>query len=157
MKNLKVAKIIKQISENQFVIELTDVDDKSVVDRVKIAHDYVEFSGNSLMFTDTNTCPLLEGQTIGNAISILSEVQLSIYDFYQVILPYLNEHKYLQKEHALCLDSNGKYNYCNNGTWVFRYYDENTKQTMYKVRLNNESEYSTVTKDFYKQFIESNL
>lgn len=159
MQKIKTAKIIEQKSLNTFVIELQEEDELETVNQIKVQHDYVEFIGNTMLFTDWEKCPLIEGHSTANAISFRNFVQIPIYGFYKFVLPFLNKHKYLQPEHVLQLlkDSNGNdiegrfnYNYCNT---IFKFYDSEKKQYMYAVQLEGESEHSIVTSEFYNTFV----
>lgn len=158
------AKIVQQLTKNTFIIELEEQDDLQIVDEIQIEHDYVKFSGNYSIFVNWEKCSLIEQNDIKtNFISLRNTVQIPIYGFYKVVLPMLNNNKYLQPSHVLQPSRNSKgeiiqnsinYSYCNT---VFKYYDKEKSSYMYYVKMENETEYNIVTEKFYKKFIEPSL
>lgn len=105
--------IIKQLSEDEFVIKMDDYDlDRH--DSVRIAHDYVQFS--SPVTIDIKQPqdwePYGRFKSIArNLIHSYSDIQISIRDFVKVILPFLNNSKYCQEAHLTNEDGTPKYNY----------------------------------------------
>lgn len=160
MKKMQKAQIVEQLSDTKFVIELTPENELQAVDQFAINHDFVEFSGSSLLFTDMTKCELLKNQSVSNCISLRNTVQIPIYGFFKVILPLLNSNKYLQPEHVLQpvkdeygIEIPGRFNYDYTNA-IFKFFNRETNQFMYAVKLEGEADYNIVTAKFYKEFIE---
>lgn len=163
MKKAKYFRIIEQLDTDKFVVELNETDELPNVRNVKVQHDYVEIEGVTSMFIDHDKCSLIQGHVCANVVSHVCSIQIPILPFYQVVLPYLNNHKYLKPEHVFSprFDDNNRpipnsfnYDYSNS---IFRIYDSNRKEYMYHVRLKGETEFNVVTEKFYKTYIESTL
>lgn len=112
MTNIKITKYLGINPDNnkaQYVIEVpTDYDYKynPSIDEVKIAHDYVEFRGSVIigMTQDSKTgnFPHIPKGVKGfgsNNLCIEGSLQFDIRSMIDIVLPYLNSHKYLQQEH----------------------------------------------------------
>lgn len=105
--------IIKQLSEDEFVIKMDDYDlDRQ--DSVRIAHDYVQFS--SPITIDIKQPqdwePYGRFKSIArNLIHGYSDIQISIRGFVKVVLPFLNNSKYCQEAHITNEDGTPRYNY----------------------------------------------
>lgn len=140
--NYKQLRVLK-IEGDIVTAKLVDIDTQSYSERIEIAHDYVRFSGN---------CSLREynGSTVN--IPIYSQVSFNIYDFYKFVLPFLNNHEYLQKEHTEILNDRGKINYAYLPC-VIQFFDTETKTHKVAMRAENEAEFTIVSYEFYKQFI----
>lgn len=105
--------IIKQLSEDEFVIKMDDYD-LNKHDSVRIAHDYVQFS--SPVTIDIKQPqdwePYGRFKSIArNLIHSYSDIQISIRDFIKVILPFLNNSKYCKEAHLTNEDGTPRYNY----------------------------------------------
>ena len=105
--------IIKQLSEDEFVIKMDDYDlDKH--DVVRIAHDYVQFSSPVTIDIKQpqDWTPYGRFKSIAsNLIHGYSDIQISIRDFVKVVLPFLNNSKYCQESHITEEDGTPRYNY----------------------------------------------
>mgnify|MGYP003429979544 FL=1 len=107
--------IIKQLSEDEFVIKMDDYDlDKH--DSVRIAHDYVQFSGRTYINIEGPDAlkPYGKFKSIAsNIMGYYTDLQIPIRQFIKVILPFLNNSKYCQEAHITNEDGTPKYNYSN--------------------------------------------
>ncbi len=95
-------KIIQQIDEDTFVISLKGEDrKKDVVDRIIVAHDYVRFRSTDCLSTAGGGMPTLYGPHAfcANNISIPVDCTIDIKAMQNIVLPFLQKHKYLQPEH----------------------------------------------------------
>lgn len=105
--------IIKQLSEDEFVIKMDDYDlDRH--DSVRIAHDYVQFSGRTYMNVKASTDWKPYGKfksVASNIMGYYTDLQIPIRQFIKVILPFLNNSKYCQEAHITNEDGTPKYNY----------------------------------------------
>ena len=142
-------KIIKQISDTVFEVELEEYDNSDVFE-FSIQHDYIGFKGNNHLSTKNGT--ILRNNT--NYISFQNYVQIPIRTFSQVIMDQLKEHSFLQPEHLITKDNEPKYSYYNK---IVRYYDACRKCYMIAICLKGESEFNCVTEQFYNRFIKPNL
>lgn len=105
--------IIKQLSEDEFVIKMDDYDLRKH-DAVRIAHDYVQFySPTTIDIKQPQDWePYGKFKSIArNLIHSYSDIQISIRDFVKVILPFLNNSEYCQEAHLTNEDGTPKYNY----------------------------------------------
>lgn len=105
-------RVIKQLSEDEFVIKL-DESDLRTEKRVVIAHDYVQFGANMGLEVASNADFQLKGKfaTCANWIKGYFNVQIGIRSFIKVILPHLLESKYCQIEHLEDAKGNQLYNW----------------------------------------------
>lgn len=105
--------IIKQLSEDEFVIKMDDYDlDRH--DSVRIAHDYVQFSGRTYMNVEESTDWKPYGKfksVASNIMGYYADLQIPIRRFIKVILPFLNNNKYCQEAHITTEDGTLRYNY----------------------------------------------
>ena len=105
--------IIKQLSEDEFVIKMDDYDlDRH--DSVRIAHDYVQFSGRTHMNVEAPEAwkPYGKFKSIAsNILGYYTDLQIPIRQFIKVVLPFLNNSKYCQEAHITNEDGAPKYNY----------------------------------------------
>ena len=105
--------IIKQLSEDEFVIKMDDYDlDRH--DAVRIAHDYVQFSGKTYMNVEApkDWKPYGKFKSIAsNILGYYTDLQIPIRQFIKVVLPFLNNSKYCQEAHVTNEDGTPKYDY----------------------------------------------
>ena len=105
--------IIKQLSEDEFVIKMDDYDlDRQ--DSVRIAHDYVQFSGKTYMNVETSLDWRPYGKfksVAANIMGYYTDLQIPIRQFIKIVLPFLNNSKYCQEAHITNEDGTPKYNY----------------------------------------------
>lgn len=105
--------IIKQLSEDEFVIKMDDYD-LDRLDSVRIAHDYVQFSGRTYMNVEApkDWKPYGKFKSIAsNILSYYTDLQIPIRQFIKVVLPFLNNSKYCQEAHITNEDGTPKYDY----------------------------------------------
>lgn len=104
-------KIVKQLSEDEFVLKMED-SDLTELTKVKVAHDYVQIDaqmGLQIDKTDSNWTPYGKFASIAsNWIKGYFTTQISIRPFVKVLLPLFNKNKYCQEEHLI---QDGKPNY----------------------------------------------
>ena len=107
--------IIKQLSEDEFVIKMDDYDlDRQ--DSVRIAHDYVQFSGRTYMNVEASEDlkPYGKFKSIAsNIMGYYTDLQIPIRQFIKVVLPFLHKSKYCQEAHITNEDGTPRYNYSN--------------------------------------------
>lgn len=103
-------KVIEQLSEDKFVIQLEECDLEKEK-RVVVAHDYVQFGANVGLMLDpkANWRPTGKFATCANWIKGYFHVQIGIRPFVKVILPHLLSNKYCKEEHLI--DEAGNLNY----------------------------------------------
>lgn len=105
--------IIKQLSNDVFIVQMEqrDLDQER---HIIVAHDYVRFIGNGGIQSDSH-CESLTGpyKRCSNWICAQHETTIGIRDMIQVVLPFLNKHKYCQKEHLLYEDGTPAYTWDN--------------------------------------------
>ena len=104
-------KVIEQLSEDKFVIQLEECDLEKEK-RVVVAHDYVQFGANMGLMLDPKANWHPTGKFAGIAANWINgyfNVQIGIRPFIKVILPHLLSHKYCQEEHLT--DEAGNLNY----------------------------------------------
>lgn len=170
---MQEAKIIDYLGENKFVVIIPPkVYDKNPdFDEVIVAHDYVMFGGSCNFQMDRKpdgTYPYENTVGASNWISSHAYLQIGIREMIDVILPFLNNHEYLQKEHLKDreYDSDDKYYemyglteprykkgdqypaYASAGTVM--YTDPETKERMVKFRRSGSASYETVTLKTYQ-------
>lgn len=108
--------IIKQLSEDEFVIKMDDYDlDRH--DSIRIAHDYVQFSGRTYMNIEGPDAlkPYGKFKSIAsNIMGYYTDLQIPIRQFIKVVLPFLNNSKYCREDHITNEDGTPKYDYHDN-------------------------------------------
>lgn len=139
-------KVIKQLSEDEFVIKLDNYDLKTEK-RIVIAHDYVQFSGNSGLEIDSSAGFQPKGKfaTCANWIKGYFNVQINIRSFIKVILPHLLESEYCQESHLVDEKGNPLYN------WDSRpiiFHKENKDVIAFKMKDGN---YTIIPYEAYTQ------
>lgn len=138
-------RIIKQLSEDQFVIKMDESDLKEY-SSMRMAHDYVEFTDNMGLTTEGNVQLYGKYASCANWIKCLHTVHIPIRNLIKVVLPFLNKHKYCQKEHLLCDDGTQNYIYpCD----PLFYYTEDGKQVI--AFQDEDGEYITIPFQAYQQ------
>lgn len=171
-------KIIDYLGENKFVLllpEEKEYDGNPGIDNIQVAHDYVRFTGNShFQLTpkagdrDYNWNPRRRGAC--NWISSSASVTIGIRDMIDIVMPYLNKHEYLQKDHIkdrvhvkddeyfrqYDLDKprylkGEKYPaYAYTGA-IIEYYDKEAKERMVSFRRNGSDTWNTVTFNLFEE------
>lgn len=105
--------ITKQLSEDEFVIKMDDYD-LNRQDSIRLAHDYVQFSGRTYMNIETPEAwkPYGKFKSIAsNILEYYTDLQIPIRQLIKVVLPFLNNSKYCQETHITNEDGTPKYNY----------------------------------------------
>jgi len=133
-------KIIGQSDDKTFVIQLEEQDSlglpyiKEV--GVNIVHDYIAFDGFTYYLANIN-----HGQ-----LPIHTHFQIPIRSFQQVILPLLNETKYLKDEHFdIDEDDHMRYDDCNEAI----FFNENGRQ-MVAFKMKGDKIFSKITRKTYE-------
>ena len=138
--------IIKQLSEDEFVIKMDDYDLRKH-DAVRIAHDYVQFySPTTIEIKHPQDWePYGRFKSIAiNQIHSYTDIQIPIRDFVKVVLPFLNNSKFCQEAHITNEDGTPRYNY--QGTTPLVTISEN--KTLVHIRQEN-GEYYSMPIDVY--------
>lgn len=149
-------KVIKQLSEDEFVIKMEDCD-LCKADRVTIAHDYVLFGANMGLMLDEKADWRPTGKftsAFSNWIRGYFNVQINIRSFIKIVLPHLLSNKYCQKEHLTDEKGNLNYNW-DNTPLIFTDDDK----TMVAIKLDD-GNYATIPHEIYvqiKKTIKDNL
>lgn len=117
---------------------------------ITIAHDYVRFSGiMSIQQTrkEDGSYPVLKTRGATNWIHGTGDITISIRDMYDVILPMLNKHKYLQAAHFKTRNEGTDEAYppyaCE--ACILQYFDDKSNQYMVTFRRRGEIVWETVT------------
>lgn len=161
-------KLIKDLGNNQFIIEaLPDKKGKYRDGKISIAHDYVAIKSHSYFQNENNSI---------SSIPYSSSIQLPIRSWIQVILPLLNNHKYLQQDHIKDREHDSDdayfeqykldkprwkkgdlypgYSYQNQ---VIEYYDKDKECYMVAVLEVDQKVFNHVTLEFFNKYIKDNL
>lgn len=140
-------KVIKQLSEDEFVIKMEDCDlDKE--SRMTIAHDYVQFGANMGLTLDPKADwrPTGKFAYVGsNWIKGYFHVQIGIRTFIKVVLPQLLTNEYCQEEHLGDAEGNLKYNW-NSTPLIFT----DKGKTMVALK-SNDGNYTIIPHESYMQ------
>lgn len=132
-------KFIKQLSDNQFIVEMDERDlDRDV--RIKIVHDYVQIDGQDWHCEDYQIQgPYGCANVVHNRASIQIPIRVA-----QDILKTISDNKYLQESHLVDCDNKprylyhrGIYRYCKNG------------KNMVAIMDNNTGEFTHISEDVY--------
>lgn len=132
-------KFIKQVSDNQFIVEM----DKSDLDKdihIKIAHDYLQIDGRDFHCEDYQ----IKGPYgLANVVRNHSSIQIPIRAA-QDILKTISDDKYLQESHLTGVDNVPRYlydqciyHYCKNG------------KSMIAIMDNKTGEFTHISEDVY--------
>ena len=166
------AKIIGKTEDGNFIIDLKDKDSDAnpVLEILTVAHDYVMIQGLCSLQIDMSKTDVKSEYGIRNWVRAEGSIQIGIREFQEIILPYLNNHKYLQPEHI----SNRTYTeddkyykdynldkprylkgdeypaYAYNACSI-RWYDESTKTYMVTFRRVGSNVNETVTLELFEQ------
>lgn len=140
-------KVIKQLSEDEFVIKMEncDLDQES---RMTIAHDYVQFGANVGLMLDPKADWRPTGRFAGvfsNWIKGYFHVQIGIRSFIKVVLPQLLKNEYCQEEHLTNADGALNYNW---NTTPLIFTDEG--KTMVALK-SNDGNYTIIPHESYMQ------
>jgi hypothetical protein len=95
-------KITKQISENEFVINLGEEPVNGNNTRIVVAHDYVNFFKSGTIYAEIDSSiPSFYGKhtMCSNVINVPISCQINIAEFGGMILPMLNARKEMEFEH----------------------------------------------------------
>lgn len=132
-------KFIKQLSDNQFVVEMDKHDlDKDL--RIKIAHDYLQIDGRDFHCENYQIKgPYGFANVVHNHASIQIPIRAA-----QDILKTISDDKYLQESHLIDVDNVSRYlhdrciyHYYKNGKW------------MVAIMNNNTGEFTHISEDVY--------
>ena len=139
--------IIKQLSDDVFIVQMEqcDLNQERVI---IVAHDYVRFIDNSGIQTDIH-CDKLTGPYMrcGNWIKARHETTIGIRDMIQFVLPFLNNHKYCQKEHLLYQDGSPNYTW---GNIPIFFYEDGVRKVA--VRGEGTTETVIMTEEEYNNY-----
>ena len=140
-------KIIEQLSEDKFVIQMEECDLEKEK-RIVVAHDYVQFGANTGIMLDPSANWHPTGKFAGvasNWINGYFNVQIGIRPFIKVVLPHLLSHKYCQEEHLT--DEAGNLNY--NWTSIPLIINKEGKSLV--ALKGNDGEYTLIPHEAYMQ------
>ena len=96
-------KVIKQLSEDQFVVQMEECD-LITEKRMVVAHDYVQFGANMGIMLDSKADWHPYGKFAGiasNWIKHYTDVQIGIRTFIKVVLPHLLNNKNCKESHLV--------------------------------------------------------
>lgn len=168
MNNLKV---VDQLSEDKIVVQLSPGTKDGQT--LKIVHDYIEIAGSTVLYCEPfyREKPLygLAKNCCSNIIYINTSVQVPIRSAQQVLLPLLNNNKYLQSEHLADREysEDDKYfaqkdlkepRYKKGDKYTaYSYYDQKVHYykdgiPMVAVLMSGESVFNHVTLEFYNKY-----
>lgn len=143
-------KILEELGNNKFIVEIPNNDMPSSTTELVVAHDYIGFKNTTYTNNKDGSCNF--------NIRIPQYIQIGIREIIDIILPLLNNHKYCQQEHLKYTNKEGKI--VDNYTWatdVIGYYNSELNQYMYAVRMPNETTFNHVTEEFFNKWIKPNL
>ena len=138
-------KIVEQLSEDKFVIQMEDSDLKKNLN-IGVAHDYVEFDQTMGITTAEGLTVSGKFASCANWINARFDIQIDIRAMVDFVLPFLNSHKYCQKDHLKTSD--GKNNYCFSNSLI-TYFDKESETPMVAIRTEGEAKYSIMSKKAY--------
>jgi hypothetical protein len=165
-------KIIEQISDNQFVIELEDKALKIKGKQLKIMHDYVQVSGIYPIWAagDADKVPFTGPHSVAaNTVNVPMTVQIGIRSMIKTVIPLLKDHEYLQEEHiadrTYTEDSSAERGFKKGDIYtaysyydqIVEYYDGKARQSMVAVIMAGEKKPNHVTLEFFNKFIRPTL
>ena len=167
-------KIIQQLNETDFVIRVDR--NETITKQIAVAHDYIQFFGGTTLHTEHGMTIQHSPNFSSNTLFVPVTLQFDIRSAQKVILPFLQNHKYLQPEHLADRSHHEDDPYFMNvgaskPRWkkgdlypayaysnaVICYYDSEKKTAMVAVRLAGEAEYNHVSRTFFEKFIKPNL
>lgn len=140
-------KVIEQLSEDKFVIQLEECDLQKEK-RIVVAHDYVQFGANMGLMLDPKAdwCPTGKFASVAsNWIKGYFNVQIGIRPFIKVVLPHLLSNKYCKEEHLIDEKGNINYNY---STFPIIFSKDGNTMVAFK---QNDGDYTIIPHDAYMQ------
>lgn len=137
-------KFIKQLNENQFIVELDKDDIDSVIPRVIVAHDYVSFVSRDWHCTNLQ---ITGPHGISNVVHNKATVQIPI-RVAQDMLRTITQKEYLQKKHLFYKD--GKLAYLNEGKYGMYKYRTDDGVDMIAVESPKTGEFTHIPLDVYE-------
>lgn len=134
-------KFIKQLSDNQFIVEMEKEDlDKDI--RIKIVHDYVQIDGRDWHCEDYQVSgPYGYANVVRNRASIQIPIRVA-----QDILKTISDDEYLQESHLVDCNNEPRYLY-DRGIYHYRKNEEN----MVAIMNNNTGEFTHIPEDVYNK------
>lgn len=132
-------KFIKQLSDNQFIVEMDKEDlDKDV--RIKIAHDYVQIDGRDWHCENYQVNgPYGFANVVHNRVSIQIPIRAA-----QDILKTISDNEYLQESHLIDCDNKPRYLHDRN---IYRYYKNG--ENMVAIMDSNTGKFTHISEDVY--------
>lgn len=132
-------KFIKQLSDNQFVVEMDKEDlDKDI--RIKIVHDYVQIDGRDWHCEDYQVKgPYGCANVVNNRVSVQIPIRVA-----QDILKTISDNEYLQESHLVDCDNKPRYLYCRG---IYHYYKDG--KNMVAIMDSNTGEFTHISEDVY--------
>jgi len=169
------AEIIDYLGDNKFVIVLDDkpFDGNPSPVGVTVAHDYVRFSGHcgfQMKPKPGGIYPYKSKSGAANWVASRASVSIHIRDMIKIVLPYLNQHEYLQESHLKDREhhEDDKY-YTQYGLTepryrkgdlyppyafvgcIIQYYDKHTDTHMVAFRRTGETKYERVSLSLFNE------
>lgn len=98
-------KIVGYLGDNKFVVQLPEEKEfngNPSVEQIQVAHDYVRFIGDcsfEMERDEKGNYPYTPKKGTCNWVNSRGSVTISIRDMITMVLPFLNNHKYLQQQH----------------------------------------------------------
>lgn len=142
---------------NKVVMELPELDEPwngmPTDKRISVAHDYVRFHGDCSVEQyqkEDKPYPLPNRTGASNWVKATGSITVHIRDMIEVVLPYLNNHEYLQKEHLVRGSKEPPYAY---NACVIHYIDGD--KSMVAFRRVGETEYERVSLKLFNQIKDS--
>ena len=172
--------VVDYLGDNKFVIKLKEDkewDGNPSEERIQVAHDYVRFYGNCSfeMQAKDGKFPYVPKSGAANWVNSRGSITIAIRDMIEIVLPYLNGHKYLQKEHIKdrIYDNDDPITYKKLGLdkpvykkgdtypayaysgCIIRYYDEETKSHMVAFRRVGSAAIERVSSELFNTIKDS--
>lgn len=134
-------KFIKQLSDNQFIVEMEKEDlDKDI--RIKIVHDYVQIDGRDWHCEDYQVSgPYGYANVVRNRASIQIPIRVA-----QDILKTISDNEYLQESHLVDCNNEPRYLY-DRGIYHYRKNEEN----MVAIMNSNTGKFTHIPEDVYNK------
>ena len=110
-------KVLKRLSDDEFIVKVedSDIDIKSKV--IAVNHDYMNVCGRILLGEDyeqgerfCGTDMTIHGKKV-QGVPMFASIHINIRDMIDLVMPYLNRHPYLKREHLLREGKNEAYLY----------------------------------------------
>lgn len=132
-------KFIKQLSDNQFIVEMDKEDlDKDI--RIKIAHDYLQIDGRDWHCEHYQVSgPYGCANVVHNRVSVQIPIRVA-----QDILKTISDNEYLQESHLVSCDNTPRYLY---DRGVYHYYKNG--RNMVAIMDSNTGEFTHISEDVY--------